>query len=57
MFCGGVFLGKEHYYTAVILLLIRMVLGFTTSELMYKRMKSTTREEVQEKEIESYASN
>lgn len=46
MFTSGFYLGKEEYTTAVILLIFRMAIGTTTSEIMYKRMKSVTREEV-----------
>ena len=46
MFACGIFLGKGEYVTAVIIFLIRIAIGATTSELMYRRMKSVTREEV-----------
>ena len=46
MFVCGVFLGKEEYTTAIVIFILRLVIGATTSELMYRRMKAVTREEV-----------
>lgn len=46
MFVCGVFLGKEEYATAIVIFIIRIAIGVTTSELMYRRMKAVTREEV-----------
>jgi|GEM_PF-4027700 len=46
MFFSGVFLGKEHYKTAALIFILRLLIGSTTSELMYRRMKAVTREEV-----------
>ena len=46
MFISGIFLGKEQYFTALIIFSIRIVIGTTTSELMYKRMQAVTREEL-----------
>ena len=47
MFISGIFLGKEQYFTALIIFSIRIIIGTTTSELMYKRMQAVTREELQ----------
>lgn len=48
MFICGILLGKEHYTASAIVFFIRMFIGCTTSEIMYRRMKAVTREEVQQ---------
>ena len=50
MFFSALFLGKEAYMTAFVLFGLRVLIGLTTSELMYHRMKSVTREEVKGEE-------
>ena len=46
MFVCGIYLGREQYLTAFFIFLLRAMIGASTSELMYKRMKAVTREEV-----------
>lgn len=46
LFFSGYFLGKELFVIASILLLIQLGIGFSISELMYKRLQSTIKEGV-----------
>lgn len=45
LFLMGYFLGKEVFWAALLFLGAKLVIGFTVSALMYKRMKSVVREE------------
>lgn len=45
LFLMGYFLGKEAFVVAIFFLVAKLVIGFTVSELMYKRMQSVVREE------------
>jgi hypothetical protein len=41
----GYFLGKEVLWAALLFLIAKLVIGFTVSHLMYKRMRAVVREE------------
>lgn len=45
LFLMGYFLGKEVFYMAILFLIAKLAVGFTVSELMYKRMRAVVREE------------
>lgn len=45
LFFMGYFLGKEVFWAALIFLVAKIAIGFTVSELMYKRMRAVVREE------------
>lgn len=45
MFLSGFYLGKGDIVTAVIMLILKLVTGYSISELMYKRMQAVVREE------------
>lgn len=44
LFCMGYFLGKELFIIALITLVLKIAIGFTVSELMYKRMQAVVGE-------------
>jgi hypothetical protein len=45
LFLMGYCLGKEVFWAALVFLVAKIVVGFTVSELMYKRMRAVVREE------------
>jgi len=45
MFLSGFYLGKGEIMTALIMLGLKLVTGYSISELMYKRMRAVVREE------------
>lgn len=45
LFLMGYFLGKEVFWAALVFLVAKLAVGFTVSELMYKRMQAVVREE------------
>lgn len=44
MFTMGYLLGKEIFWAALLVLTIKLVIGFTVSSLMYKRMQAVVKE-------------
>lgn len=44
LFMMGYFLGKEIFWAALLFLAAKVVVGFTVSELMYKRMQAVVKE-------------
>lgn len=49
LFLMGYCLGKEVFWAALVFLAAKLAVGFTVSELMYKRMKAVVREENNER--------
>lgn len=45
LFLMGYSLGKEVFWAALLFLAAKLAVGFTVSELMYKRMQAVVREE------------
>ena len=45
MLCGGIYIGKELYYAAVLLFIARVGIKILMSHFMYCRMQATIREE------------
>lgn len=52
LFFSGYFLGKEILIVAFVLLFFQLGIGFTTSELMYKRLQAVVKEGKDEKRIQ-----
>lgn len=50
MFLSGFYLGKGEIATAVLMLILKLVTGYSISELMYNRMKAVVREENDKKD-------
>ena len=44
LFLCGLFLGKSEIFTALIFLVLRLVLGYISSELVYRRLKAVMNE-------------
>lgn len=44
MFAMGYLLGKEIFWAALLVLTVKLVIGFTVSSLMYKRMQAVIKE-------------
>ena len=45
LFFSAYFLGKEKFIAALTLLILKLIIGYISSELVYKRMKAVIREE------------
>jgi hypothetical protein len=44
LFFVGYYLGSGEIFVASFLLILRLIVGYTSSELVYRRLKSTIRE-------------
>lgn len=44
LFLCGLFLGKDAIVAALIFLVLRLVFGYTSSELVYRRLKAVIKE-------------
>jgi predicted permease len=44
LFLSGFFLGKEIMSIAILMLIFKIIMGYTSSELVYKRLKASIEE-------------